>query len=400
MKTYKETVSTIEGKRRFTNLPGVEISKMMSAAVGNPQDSLKFVHIAGTNGKGSTAAFLCEIALRSGIKVGMFTSPHLVTFRERIRIGHDLISEEDVVRLGNMLLDMDFGENIHPTMFDYCFVMAMLYFKEQNVELVILETGLGGRLDSTNIIEVPCVSVITHIGYDHTAILGDTLDKIAAEKCGILKRGSCLVTCEQSEEAMKVIAKSASELGMDCVVAKPWEKALGMHGTYQKTNAGVAAEAARVLAGKGFDISEKNIEEGIANAFWPGRMQVISKDPLVIIDGAHNPDGVEALRDTIENEYGGRKFDFIMGVMADKDYISMLKIIKPYIRHLTTVSVDYGRAESASVLAEECKKLSIPADASEKTIKTIMGEIKEDTIVFGSLYFVGDIMNNLRLSCL
>ena len=205
--TYEDIVTVIENKRRFGNLSGARITEKMLEVLGNPQTGLNFIHIAGTNGKGSVSAFLYSILQQAGRKVGMFTSPHLVDFRERIQINGEMISKEDTARLGAKLLEQDFG--VHPTMFDYSLVMALLYFKEQGCDAVILETGLGGRLDSTNAVGVPKVIVITKIGYDHTAILGDTLEQIAAEKAGIIKRGTRLVVESQTEPVLQVFYDAA-----------------------------------------------------------------------------------------------------------------------------------------------------------------------------------------------
>ena len=201
--TYEETVTAIENKRRFGNLKGVEISKIMLEKLGHPEKDLRIIHIAGTNGKGSVSAFLRSVFECAGLKTGMFTSPHLVDFRERIQVQGDMISKEDTMRLGNRLLSMDFG--VCPTMFDYCLAMALLYFKEQKCDVVILETGLGGTYDSTNACGVPDVTVIAKIGFDHMAILGDTLAQIAAEKAGIIKHGTALVLESQEKEAMDVL---------------------------------------------------------------------------------------------------------------------------------------------------------------------------------------------------
>ena len=185
MYTYKEVIDKIENSRRFGNLPGVEVTRRMLAALGNPQEGLRFIHVAGTNGKGSTCAFLTNIFTQAGLKCGCFTSPHLIHFEERITVGQQMIPKDAVTRIGNELLAMDFG--VTPTMFDYCLVMAVLYFKECGCDVAVMETGLGGRLDSTNALGNPMVAVITRIGYDHMAILGNTLTEIASEKAGILK---------------------------------------------------------------------------------------------------------------------------------------------------------------------------------------------------------------------
>jgi len=391
---YEKIVNDIQGRHRFGSLPGVEISKIMAAAVGNPQKDLKFVHIAGTNGKGSTAAFLREIAVEANLKVGLFTSPHLVSFRERIQIGHEYISEEDVVRIGKQLLSLELPEGVNPTMFDFCFIMAMIYFKEQNVDLVILETGLGGKLDSTNIIDAPLATIITHIGYDHTAILGDTLEAIAAEKAGIIKKDSYLIMEEQEYGPGKVIIDKAMEQYVPYTITYETELDTSLKGSYQKRNAACAIAAAKRLRRLDYLISDADIENGLSKAVWPGRMQVIKQKPLVIVDGAHNPDGVNALRETIEKQYGGRSFNFIMGVMADKDYVAMLKGLTQYIDLLTTVTVDNERALQAEDLARECARIGIRATTYSGDVTQLIEEISEDTIIFGSLYFIGEILKN------
>lgn len=204
--SYNEVIHIIENTRRFGKLTGYDVSKRMLEQLGNPQSGIPFVHVAGTNGKGSTTAFLCKILEQTGKKVGMFTSPHLITFEERIRINGQYISKEDVTRIGNHLLEMDF--DVSPTMFDYCLAMAVLYFKEQHCDIMVIETGIGGRYDSTNALGTPEVAVITKIGFDHTAILGDTLEAIAGEKAGIIKPGCSVVIHEQQPQVTKVLLEN------------------------------------------------------------------------------------------------------------------------------------------------------------------------------------------------
>ena len=189
--SYEEVIDIIQNSRRFGNLTGSEITKIMLETLEHPEEGMPYIHVAGTNGKGSVSAFLCAILKEAGLKTGMFTSPHLVDFRERIQINDEMISKEDVHRLGNLLLAQNFG--VQPTMFDYCLAMALLYFKEQQCDVIVLETGLGGKYDSTNAVGTPAVSVITKIGMDHMAILGNTLVEIAGEKAGIIKAGTKLV---------------------------------------------------------------------------------------------------------------------------------------------------------------------------------------------------------------
>lgn len=407
---YQEIIHTIENKRRFGSLPGVVVSRKLLAAVGNPQNDLAFIHIAGTNGKGSTAAFLREILKEAGIRAGMFTSPHLIDFTERIQVDGRQIPEEDAARLGEMLLNLDL--EVHPTMFDYCLAMALLYFREQGCRLVILETGLGGRLDSTNVISAPLVSVITKIGYDHTEVLGDTLDQIAAEKAGILKPNTFMVSESQQQPAKKVLKDCCSKLGISCQFVEAEKikavdhgfsyegkgsyrmRMLGMH---QRENAMAAVFAAEALRIYGFEITDAQISQGIENATWNGRMELISKEPYLLIDGAHNGHGVHALAESLKELYPDEKFHFIMGVLADKDYKQMVKEILPLAESVTTVTPDSGRALQGETLAEYIRSYGVFAENTEQMQEAFL-QIRDKTVAFGSLYFIGEIRKLFHLA--
>lgn len=407
---YQEIIHTIENKRRFGSLPGVVVSRKLLAAVGDPQNDLAFIHIAGTNGKGSTAAFLREILKEAGIRAGMFTSPHLIDFTERIQVDGRQIPEEDAARLGEMLLNLDL--EVHPTMFDYCLAMALLYFREQGCRLVILETGLGGRLDSTNVISAPLVSVITKIGYDHTEVLGDTLDKIAAEKAGILKPNTFMVSESQQQPAEKVLKDCCSKLGISYQFVEAEKikavdhgfsyegkgsyrmRMLGMH---QRENAMAAVFAAEALRIYGFEITDAQISQGIENATWNGRMELISKEPYLLIDGAHNGHGVHALAESLKELYPDEKFRFIMGVLADKDYKQMVKEILPLAESVTTVTPDSGRALQGETLAEYIRSYGVFAENTEQMQEAFL-QIRDKTVAFGSLYFIGEIRKFFHLA--
>lgn len=407
---YQEIIHTIENKRRFGSLPGVVVSRKLLAAVGDPQNDLAFIHIAGTNGKGSTAAFLREILKEAGIRAGMFTSPHLIDFTERIQVDGRQIPEEDAARLGEMLLNLDL--EVHPTMFDYCLAMALLYFREQGCRLVILETGLGGRLDSTNVISAPLVSVITKIGYDHTEVLGDTLDKIAAEKAGILKPNTFMVSESQQQPAEKVLKDCCSKLGISYQFVEAEKikavdhgfsyegkgsyrmRMLGMH---QRENAMAAVFAAEALRIYGFEITDAQISQGIENATWNGRMELISKEPYLLIDGAHNGHGVHALAESLKELYPDEKFHFIMGVLADKDYKQMVKEILPLAESVTTVTPDSGRALQGETLAEYIRSYGVFAENTEQMQEAFL-QIRDKTVAFGSLYFIGEIRKFFHLA--
>lgn len=416
---YREIIDIIENKRRFGNLPGVVISKKMLAAVGEPQKELAFVHIAGTNGKGSTAAFLRAVLTEAGIKTGMFTSPHLVEFTERIQVDGKQIPKEDAARLGEQLLSLEL--DVCPTMFDYCLTMAMLYFKEQGCQIVVLETGLGGRLDSTNAIDVTLVGVITKIGYDHTAVLGNTLAQIAKEKSGILKEGTRAVLESQeplAEEVLiehcrklkipfrKVEAEQIQSLGSGFAYPGETPYEMKMQGIFQKENAMTAVLAARELQELGYPVTEEALHRGIAGAVWPGRMEIVSKYPYLMIDGAHNGHGVKALVRSLRELYPGEKFHFIMGVLADKDYEQMADLILPLAVDVTAVTPESSRALQGERLAEYINSRGVAAENHEKFSEVFApfldnGTVEaagEKTIAFGSLYFIGEIRKYLHLS--
>lgn len=427
--SYDEVIHIIENTRRFGNLTGYEVSKQMLEQLGNPQSGIPFVHIAGTNGKGSTTAFLCKILEKEGKKVGMFTSPHLITFEERIRINGVYISKEDVTRLGNILLQTKF--EVSPTMFDYCLVMAVLYFKEQGCDIMVMETGIGGRYDSTNALGVPEVAVITKIGFDHMGVLGNTIEEIAGEKAGIIKLGCPVVTCEQCSDAEKVLRKEFSKVNQmekkqnaDVAIYQPTEAdyqlvrtiPMKMVGEYQMENAAVATVAARLL----FDqwakqrkkpLVKEEIDEilraGIADTYWKGRMEIVNANPFFMIDGAHNSNGVLALSRSLKALYPDEKFHFIMGVMADKDYEEMIDALLPLAIDFVTVTPESNRALQAKDLAECIQKKGIKASyaddlemviapflpVSGESVDVCIADEKSNskTIAFGSLYFIGAI---------
>lgn len=427
--SYEEVVAAIQNKRRFGNLTGYEVSKIVLKQLEHPQRGIPVIHIAGTNGKGSVSAFLCEILKEAGLRVGMFTSPHLVDFRERIRVNGELISKEDTIRLGERLLTMEFGVNL--TMFDYCLAMALLYFKEQQCEVLVLETGLGGKFDSTNAVAEPKVSVITKIGFDHMAILGSTLPEIAAEKAGIIKAGTRLICESQEPEVEAIFLETAKKKGVKSVrILKPeeitaeaqtkWGEAcfsfdgyehltMQMLGIHQYENAAAAIAAAEAFLKdcqlkklEGTDgkhsFSQQEIagavRAGIAKTVWKGRMEILSREPFFMVDGAHNAHGVKALAKSLSVLFPKETFHFIMGVMADKDYEDMIAELLPLAIDFTTVTVGNTRSLDAQTLAVCIAKHGIRAQSKatvEEALSELTKERKEKTIAFGSLYFIGEI---------
>lgn len=425
--TYEKVVEKIEHSRRFGRLSGVEVTGKMLQTLGNPQEGMRLIHIAGTNGKGSVSAFLCSILKEAGLRVGVFTSPHLVDFEERICINDRMIEKEAVARIGTRLLNEPFEEE--PAMFDYCLAMALLYFREQQCDVLILETGLGGRLDSTNAVGTPEVSVITKIGYDHMEILGDTLEEIAAEKAGIIKRGTVVVTESQTPEILAVLLAAAEAAGArGCRVIAPEEflqcryedgiqsfvygdygmLSMRMLGVHQYENAAAAVEAAqeflkngkfseRIENGRaGEDKGQwikKCVQRGIRAARWQGRMEILRKHPFFMVDGAHNGNGVAALKESLAALFPGEKFHFVMGVMADKDYAKMVEELLPLAADFTTVTVLSERALAAETLAAHIRGMGVPAVASAD-LQTCLAQAENaahKTVAFGSLYFIGEI---------
>ncbi len=410
---YEKMVNMICNSRRFGKKPGVESAREIMALLDNPQDELSFVHIAGTNGKGSVAAFLTEIGTCAGLRVGCFTSPHLERFTERIRIGQKEIAAEDVLCLGKKVWHAGkrllAEKGIALSMFDYCFAIAMLYFAGEQVDVVVLETGLGGRLDATNIIKAPLVSVITEIGLEHTQYLGDTIACIASEKAGILKTKTHAVVMEQSLEALGVLQERCRAQKVPMHISTSVDAdglydgihyTIGLYGTYQRRNAAAAIEAAKLLSETFSQINAQSIKEGIRLARWPGRMELLSKRPMVLLDGAHNVDGVRALRESLLDMWPNKKFVFFMGVMAEKDYDMMLSTVLPLAKRIYTLSVHSDRALSSDALCAYIRDRHMQAESCSDMQSFLLklaecGE-EEVCVVFGSLYLIGEVRASLN----
>jgi dihydrofolate synthase/folylpolyglutamate synthase len=399
--TYDEVIDKINNARRFGNLPGVEVMETVLDKLGHPQQDIPFIHVAGTNGKGSVCAFLSGILRCAGRKTGTFISPHLIDFGERIAVNGEQIPHETVTRIGNMLLTTEFGVTM--TMFDYCLAMALLYFKEQGCDCMVIETGLGGRLDSTNAVGTPAVAVITRIGFDHMAVLGDTLEAIAREKAGIIKPGAPLVVGLQETTVTRVLteyyeringkshrAQENLRLVEQTDVETVRNMKLHMLGAYQWENGAAALLAARIFLGR--EAQESCIREGMESARWPGRMELLLEEPFLLADGAHNGSGVAALAESLRLLYPGEKFHFIMGVMADKDYETMIGELLPLAVSFVTYTPESSRALQGSRLAECIRQRGVRADEKTRP-EEIEASLKPDikNIAFGSLYFIGDI---------
>ena len=405
--TYSETIQFLYGLRMFGAKFGLENTLKLAALVGNPQNQLRFIHVAGTNGKGSTCAMLERIYRAAGLRVGLFTSPHLVSFRERIQVNRQRIPENDVVRLVTEFQGLlkQFPEDHHPTFFEVVTVMALRYFAEQKCDLVIWETGLGGRLDATNIV-TPLASVITNIGYDHQQWLGDTLEKIAAEKAGIIKPGVPVLTATDEPEALAVIEKVAWKQGtaLTHIGAKRVSSiqcSVLLFGEHQKINAALAVATVEALQTR-IPVSAEAIRCGLKTVRWPGRLQLVtrSKSQKILLDGAHNIASVKTLVATLKQSFSGIKPALILGILQDKDWRQMCAELAPIASQILTVPVATERTANPVELANVCREL---CPVTEAIVCPSLANALEKTaaapfvLIAGSLCLVGEAMELLHL---
>lgn len=478
----KEFLEYLYAKKRFLKKSGKEIMSEYTKYFSCPEHSMKIIHIAGTNGKGSVAAMISSILMEAGFNVGLFTSPHLIEFNERIKFNGKDIDDEELLAIGSAVKDV--GDKVNSTMFDDSLMIALLYFKKKKANYVVLETGLGGRLDATTGINcVPLASVITKIGLDHTKYLGNDVVSIAKEKAGILKKGTRLVIGENVKEVVDTIENKAKEVGVSYIYTGDFYKEkkddklklldkeeddklklldkneLGdisnfiknhieeyieetsLKGDYQKENIKTAVLAVKTLfdieKDKGIkELKEKYFDEYIKNGLkkvsWPGRFQIINDKPLIIIDGSHNPQAVNAFIRSMTLKYPGRDFIGVFSILKDKDRKSIYKIIKENFSYIYTVDIKNKRALDGKILAKELNengilaefegtcvsaiikaKKKIKENLKEKNRNIISTEIKEqnrkiistemkeqmkvnDSIIicFGSLYLIGEILKN------
>jgi dihydrofolate synthase/folylpolyglutamate synthase len=413
--TYKQAIEFLYDLRLFGTKFGLGNSFRLTSLCGNPQNTLRFIHVAGTNGKGSTCAMLESIYRKAGLKVGIFTSPHLVSFTERMQVNRAPISEEDATRLASQMLDLLKKENNHvlnqkewefrPTFFEVVTVMALRYFAEKRCELVIWETGMGGRLDATNIVQ-PLAAVITNIQLDHQSWLGQTTEEIAREKAGIIKVGVPTVTATTDAEALDVIRKTAVERNAPLTIvdrAKIEEAArfdIGLFGKHQSVNAACALAAVRLLQ-DAIPVSPANIADGLREVRWPGRLQLIQhQGTAILLDGAHNPDGARALRSAIETSFSERKISLVLGLFKDKDWQEMCRDLVPLAERVFLVPVQSDRTSDPVEVARFCRELkrNVQIIASPSLEAAVQSSIDgEFVVVTGSLHLVGEAMEILGL---
>ena len=432
MDNYNETLNYIHSLGMYSNPPQKDLSKIkyLCELFGNPQDSYRTIHIAGTNGKGSTVAMLFNILKELGYKTGKFISPYIENFTERISTENGDISEEDIVYYANKvkktLEENNVPREFMPNEFEFITLMAFLYYREKGCEIAVIETGLGGSLDPTNIIKSPLASVITQIGFDHMKILGDTIEKIAYEKCGIIKENSLVVLYPlNSENVTEIVRNTARE--KNCKFIMPDIKSLKildeninftqfeyknkiyktkLLGRHQIYNALTVIETINCLYNKGPLLKRGggeadgglHIYNGIEKTFFPARFEILSNNPLFIFDGAHNISGIIALRETIKNLLPDKKIILICGMMRDKKPEEVLKYIagESFVEKFIGVPVDSNRAEEPQILCEiakeYCKNSEYSDNLYESLSKIIFGNNKDFAVVcFGSLYLAGDV---------
>lgn len=422
---YKEALKYIEETHKFGIRLGLDNMTKLLDLLGNPQDNLNIIHMSGTNGKGSTCSFITSILKEAGYKVGLYTSPFLETFTERIRINGENIPEEDVARIISLIkekIEQMVKEGYsYPTEFEIVTTMAFYYYYEQNVDYVALEVGLGGRYDATNIIKSSQVSVIGSISLDHTNILGDNISKIAYEKGGIIKENGVAIVYNQSDEVKNVIKqicydKNATyiETNFDDIEIKKSDiysqvydatifdesyenieiKLIGEH---QINNSILALTVIKYLeCNKGLKIDDKSIRKGLINTKWPGRIEKISENPLFIIDGAHNEDGALSLAKAIDKNFKDRNLTLLIGMLEDKDIDSVLDILIPKFNKVITTTPDNPRAIDSSKLKGKILRYTDNVvdkkDIEEALNYTLESSNDNDVIISaGSLYMIGSI---------
>ena len=421
--TYEEARAYLEAAGKKGMVFGLEAMRALLARLGNPEKSLRFLHIAGTNGKGSVLAFCCSVLTECGYRTGAYTSPAVFSYEEHFLIDGKPMEKKrlpDYVKQVQKASEELSGEGIFPTAFELETAVAFLYFKEEQCDIVVLEAGLGGREDATNVVENVEVSVITSIALDHTAILGKTLEEIASHKAGIIKRGvpvAYRVTDRRAravieEEAEKkssplrpvneerlIVLEEGKELPdgrmAQVFTYKYYEKLeIPLLGRFQPENAALAVEALETLSDWGYNITEKQIRNGLLKAVWPGRFELLSGTPQVVLDGAHNPDGVRALLDTVKYYFPVQGRIAVMGVLADKNYKEMVRMAAPFFRQVYTVTPNSPRALSAEALKDCIKPFMEQVTAMETVEEAVETAVKrakpsEVVILFGSLSFLG-----------
>ncbi len=398
------------------SIPGLERINALLDKMGHPERSLKFIHVTGTNGKGSTCAMLANIFTTAGYKTGLYTSPYLIRFNERIQIDGQQIPDEAICRIMDEIKPLADSIFEQPTEFEMVTALGFAYFAEQHCDLVVCEVGMGGEFDATNVILPPEAAVICNIGLDHTEVLGDTLEKIAATKSGIIKPGCDAILYRETPSVEAVIAARCDAVGAhlhkadfaDIVPVRHdlagqifhWQRFESLHlpllGEHQLHNAAVALTAATVMQQRGWKLSDAHIRQGLSTVRWPGRFDVRRTDPLFIIDGGHNPQCIEALCKNIRDYLPGRPLTILTGVLADKDYNCMYRDVAPHAKEFITITPGNPRALHAHELGEYLTRFGKPVTACDTVadgVHLALAHAGKDGVVlcYGSLYMIGEI---------
>jgi dihydrofolate synthase/folylpolyglutamate synthase len=421
MMTAEQAIEYIHSVCWKGSIPGLGRTQALLAKMGNPEKKLKFIHIAGTNGKGSTAAMTASILRKAGYRTGLYTSPFIYRFHERMQVDGEEISDEELAEVTEYVKPLAQSMEESPTEFELVCCIAFEYFLRKKCDIVVLEVGMGGAFDATNVIETPEVAVITNIGLDHTDVLGDTLEKIAETKAGIFKpsgsaviyRGSAGVEAVFEEicaernvslkkadfDGLRQVSRSLEGQIFCCGERK--NLFLPLLGDHQLHNAAVVLSVVDTLIEKGWKITEDHICTGLRDTRWPGRFDVMSKDPLFIIDGGHNPQCIEALVTNIQDYLADRELTVLTGVLADKDYVEMYAPVMPYVKRFVCITPPNPRKLDAQDLADHLRQVGADAVACNtipegvSTAKKLAGK-SGVVLCFGSLYTIGDIRKALE----
>lgn len=411
MMNINEAIKYIEDRGWTTTHFGLSRTRALLEALGDPQKKLKFVHVAGSNGKGSTCAMLHSVLRQAGYKTGLYISPYIQKFNERIQVDGECIPDDRLIEITERVAKIADAMEDRPTHFELVTAIGMEYFYEEKCDIVVLEVGMGGELDSTNAIDAPEVAVITNIGLEHTQWLGNTLEEIAHTKAGIIKTGCEAVCYDGAPEVTAVVKQCCEERGVSltCLDFSELESIsegldgqrfsykgtvydLALLGRHQLNNAAVALETAAALRRRGWQISELALRRGLRFVTWPARLEVLRREPLLLLDGGHNPQCIEALSASLANLLPGRKFTFILGILADKDYGQMTDMLLPLAERFICLTPDSPRALSAEELAAVITSGGGAAESFGSDIDGALARAASygaPTVAMGSLYLAG-----------
>lgn len=412
--TGAEAIGYIHSKGWTSAPAGLRRIRELMDRLGNPERQLQVVHIAGTNGKGSTSAMLDAVLRRAGYRVGLYTSPYIHRFQERIQVDGRPIGDRELGEATQLVRAQAEAMEESPTEFEILAAVAFVHFARSRCQLVVLEVGMGGRLDATNVIPTPRVAVVTNIGLDHTRQLGDTVEAIAGEKAGIIKAGGQVVLYPQQPSVEAVIAAACDRVGATLhratspgpvrhslegqVLEDPalGQLRLALLGDHQRHNAGVVLETLRVLAAQGYRIPREAILQGLAEVRWPGRFEVVCRRPTWVVDGGHNPQCAQAVADNLDRYFPGRQAVLLTGVMGDKDYPALYRTIDPYVSRYITVTPDIRRALPAGELAAWLARYGKPVRACATVEEGVEAALEAAgpqglVLTLGSLYLVGPV---------